>query len=81
MTNFSRRAFALSGLAGTFFLGACDNRRTNSSVDRIEGRVDSTLAQMYAGQRTLRLADGPDEVHHMVVGRNEMGNAGYKPQR
>lgn len=48
MTNFSRRAFALSGLAGAFFLGACDNRRTNSSVDRIEGRVDSTLAQMYA---------------------------------
>ncbi|MEE2736521.1 MAG: acyl-CoA dehydrogenase family protein [Pseudomonadota bacterium] len=30
------------------------------------------LAQMYAGQRTLRLADGPDEVHHMVVGRNEV---------
>lgn len=30
------------------------------------------LAQMYAGQRTLRLADGPDEVHHMVVGRAEL---------
>jgi acyl-CoA dehydrogenase len=30
------------------------------------------LARMYTGQRTLRLADGPDEVHHMVVGRNEM---------
>ena len=30
------------------------------------------LAQMYAQQRTLRLADGPDEVHHLVVGRNEM---------
>lgn len=29
------------------------------------------LAQLYAGQRTLRLADGPDEVHHMVVGRAE----------
>ncbi len=29
------------------------------------------LAGMYAGQRTLRLADGPDEVHHMVVGRAE----------
>jgi acyl-CoA dehydrogenase len=27
---------------------------------------------MYAQQRTLRLADGPDEVHHMVVGRAEL---------
>ena len=30
------------------------------------------LARMYANQRTLRLADGPDEVHHMVVGRHEL---------
>ncbi len=30
------------------------------------------LADMYAAQRTLRLADGPDEVHHMVVGRAEI---------
>ena len=29
------------------------------------------LASLYTGQRTLRLADGPDEVHHMVVGRAE----------
>ena len=29
------------------------------------------LAHMYTHQRTLRLADGPDEVHHMVVGRSE----------
>ena len=30
------------------------------------------LADMYASQRTLRFADGPDEVHHMVVGRPEI---------
>ena len=30
------------------------------------------LAKMYSAQRTLRFADGPDEVHHMVVGRNEV---------
>jgi acyl-CoA dehydrogenase len=30
------------------------------------------LAGMYISQRTLRFADGPDEVHHMVVGRNEV---------
>jgi len=33
------------------------------------------LADMYTSQRTLRLADGPDEVHWMVVGRKEVGDA------
>ncbi|MEE4108686.1 MAG: acyl-CoA dehydrogenase family protein [Halieaceae bacterium] len=32
---------------------------------------DTPLATMYMGQRTLRLADGPDAVHRMVVGRQE----------
>ena len=32
------------------------------------------LAAMWHGQRTLRLADGPDEVHHQVVGRAEVKN-------
>lgn len=36
------------------------------------------LADMYTSQRTLRLADGPDEVHHMVVGRAEI--ARYQPK-
>jgi acyl-CoA dehydrogenase len=30
------------------------------------------LARMYASQRTLRLADGPEEVHWHVVGRAEL---------
>ena len=30
------------------------------------------LAGLYADVRHLRFADGPDEVHHMVVGRNEI---------
>ena len=30
------------------------------------------LAAMYTSQRTLRIADGPDEVHHHVVGRYEL---------
>jgi len=37
------------------------------------------LARMYAGQRTLRLADGPDEVHWHVVGRAEV--ARYESDR
>jgi acyl-CoA dehydrogenase len=37
------------------------------------------LARMYAGQRTLRLADGPDEVHWHVVGRAELARHEGKP--
>jgi acyl-CoA dehydrogenase len=33
---------------------------------------DTPLAGMYMSQRTLRLADGPDAVHRMVVGRHEL---------
>lgn len=33
---------------------------------------DFPLAAMYAGARTLRFADGPDEVHRMVVARYEL---------
>lgn len=31
---------------------------------------DTPLAQMFAGQRSLRLADGPDQVHMMQLGRD-----------
>jgi acyl-CoA dehydrogenase len=40
---------------------------------------DTPLAELYMAQRTLRLADGPDEVHRMVVGRNELRK--YKDQQ
>ena len=33
---------------------------------------DFPLASMYAHQRTLRLADGPDEVHRRTISRNEL---------
>ncbi len=34
---------------------------------------DTPLASMYASMRTLRLADGPDEVHRRTVYRQEIG--------
>jgi acyl-CoA dehydrogenase len=34
---------------------------------------DTPLAYMYAMQRTLRLADGPDEVHRAAIGKFEIG--------
>jgi acyl-CoA dehydrogenase len=34
------------------------------------------LPEMYKHQRHLRFADGPDEVHHMVVGRAELTRHG-----
>jgi acyl-CoA dehydrogenase len=33
---------------------------------------DVPLAEMYAGVRTLRIVDGPDEVHNMVIARREL---------
>jgi acyl-CoA dehydrogenase len=33
---------------------------------------DFPLASMYAHMRTLRLADGPDEVHKMTIARHEL---------
>ncbi len=40
----------------------------------------SPLSSMYMNQRLLRLADGPDEVHHVVVGRAELARqAASKP--
>lgn len=39
---------------------------------------DVPLAAMYAGARTLRIADGPDDVHLMVLARREL--ARYIPE-
>jgi acyl-CoA dehydrogenase len=33
---------------------------------------DAVLASLYAAARTLRIADGPDEVHHRTVARHEL---------
>jgi acyl-CoA dehydrogenase len=35
--------------------------------------ADQPIAEMFAGARALRLADGPDEVHLSALGRAELG--------
>jgi acyl-CoA dehydrogenase len=42
---------------------------------------DPGLARMYASQRTLRLADGPDEVHCRTIARLEFGKHAEMPKR
>ena len=42
---------------------------------------DTPLAELYAGVRTLRIADGPDEVHNRTIARLEYAKHGGKPMR
>ena len=41
---------------------------------------DTPLAKLYMSQRSLRLADGPDAVHRMVVGRQELRRYGAQSE-
>jgi acyl-CoA dehydrogenase len=43
------------------------------------GMTDEFLAHAYAGARSLRIADGPDEVHRNQIGKMEL--AKYKPAK
>ncbi|MEZ5996775.1 MAG: acyl-CoA dehydrogenase family protein [Hyphomonadaceae bacterium] len=42
---------------------------------------DFGLAKSYSGIRTLRLADGPDEVHCRAIALNELGKYGWSGKR
>ncbi|MDG2111817.1 MAG: acyl-CoA dehydrogenase family protein [Actinomycetota bacterium] len=42
---------------------------------------DTPLAKMYASLRSLRIADGPDEVHLMAIGRRELRRRAASPLR
>ncbi len=42
---------------------------------------DFDLAKSYAGIRTLRVADGPDEVHARAIALNELAHYGWSPRK
>jgi acyl-CoA dehydrogenase len=42
---------------------------------------DTPLAKMYANGRTMRIVDGPDEVHMLQLGRNENKRAEFAAKR
>jgi alkylation response protein AidB-like acyl-CoA dehydrogenase len=41
--------------------------------------ADTPLAELYATVRTLRIADGPDEVHNRTIARLEYAKHGGRP--
>jgi acyl-CoA dehydrogenase len=41
---------------------------------------DTPLAMLWRGLRMLRLADGPDEVHKMVIARRELNAAAKRAE-
>ena len=41
---------------------------------------DTPLAAMWRFSRMLRIADGPDEVHKMVIARRELNRAAKRAQ-
>jgi acyl-CoA dehydrogenase len=41
---------------------------------------DTPLAMMWRFMRMLRVADGPDEVHKMVIARRELGRAAKRSE-
>ena len=51
-------------------------RALDSLSTQVHGAAGVTqftpLASMYASMRTLRIADGPDEVHKMTIARREI---------
>lgn len=56
--RLTRRAFALSALAGVGLTAACGNGVGNSNASKIDARVDATLNQMYSRYPgTLDLAE------------------------
>ena len=56
----------------------CQDHRCGHSDARRHGciPVDAACPSLYTDMRHLRFADGPDEVHHMVVGRAEVQKYG-----
>ena len=66
-------------LKAAYMMDTVGNKIARSEIDKaiqIHGGAgvsqDTPLARLYAGQRTLRIADGPDEVHRRTIARIEL---------
>ena len=65
---------AAPGPSGSFPGGFISHRTQTGGLWGGAGvTTDPGLARAYASQRTLRLADGPDEVHNRTIARLEFG--------
>ncbi len=54
MSNITRRSFTLSALAGASLTAACGNGVGNSSSQKIDARVDTTLNYLYTNYPSTR---------------------------
>ena len=73
------RAIGLIGLTSVFLFQVAAPAAAIAVIDaaiQIHGALgvcdDTPLARMFAGARTLRLADGPDEVHLETIAKLEV---------
>ena len=80
MSRFTRRSLAVTALLlGAGMAGCTDPTEsptstvTEDNVFKDARSYRAFLAKLYAGIRTLRLADGPDEVHRRAIARLEFG--------
>ena len=61
--------------------GAADPRRRDPGAWRRRRIRRLPLAHDWAAMRTLRFADGPDEVHNRAIARTEFGKYGDARRR
>jgi acyl-CoA dehydrogenase len=57
-------------IAANLLMNVCD--RAIQTMGSLGVSDDTPVAAMWRNGRSLRIADGPDEVHKMVIARREL---------